>query len=90
VQLLDEFRAEHARALHIRLNGEAPEQLDAMIDVLNEYRASDAMPVVFHLRREDYDYQLQTRGNWSLKPDEQCLLSLQRCLGPAHFYFEYR
>jgi len=90
VQLLDDFRAEHARALHIRLNGEAAEQLDAMIDVLNEYRASDAMPVVFHLRREDYDYQLQTRGNWSLQPDEQCLLSLQRCLGQERFYFEYR
>jgi DNA polymerase-3 subunit alpha len=90
VQLLDDFRAGHARALHIRLNGEAAEQLDEMIEVLNAYRASDAMPVVFHLRRADYDYQLKTAGNWSLKPDEQCLLSLQRCLGPAHFYFEYR
>jgi DNA polymerase III subunit alpha len=90
VQLLDDFRAEHARALHIRLNGEAAEQLDAMIEVLDEYRASDAMPVVFHLCREDYKYQLRTNGGWSLKPDEQCLLSLQRCLGQAQFYFEYR
>jgi hypothetical protein len=88
--LLDDFRAEHARALHIRLNGEAAEQLDAMIEVLDVYRASDAMPVVFHLCREDYKYQLRTNGGWSLKPDEQCLLSLQRCLGQAQFYFEYR
>ena len=90
VQLLDDFRAAHARALHIRLNGQAAQQLDAMIGVLEECRASDAMPVVFHLRREDYNYQLRTQGMWSMKPDEQCLLSLQRCLGAAEFYFEYR
>jgi len=46
------------------------------------------MPVVFHLRREDHDYQLRTNGSWSLKPDEQYLLSLQRCLNLAEFYFE--
>jgi DNA polymerase-3 subunit alpha len=90
VQLLDDFRVAHARALHIRLNGDADQQLDTMIDVLQDYRASDAMPVVFHLRREDYNYQLRTRGEWSLKPNEQCLLSLQRCLGQAEFYFVYR
>jgi hypothetical protein len=33
---------------------------------------------------------LRTQGMWSMKPDEQCLLSLQRCLGAAEFYFEYR
>jgi DNA polymerase-3 subunit alpha len=90
VQSLDDFRANHARALHIRLNGHAEQQVDALIGVLDEYRASDAMPVVFHLRRDDYDYLLRTNGSWSLKPDEQCLLSLQRCLGDTGFYFEYR
>ncbi|MCG6891595.1 MAG: DNA polymerase III subunit alpha [Gammaproteobacteria bacterium] len=90
VQLLDDFRVGHARALHIRLNGHGEQHLQEMIEVLQDYRASDAMPVVFHLRREDYNYQLRTRGRWSLKPDEQCLLSLQRCLGNAEFYFEYR
>jgi DNA polymerase-3 subunit alpha len=90
VQLLDDFRVGHARALHIRLNGHGEQHLQEMIEVLQDYRASDAMPVVFHLRREDYNYQLRTRGGWSLKPDEQCLLSLQRCLGNAEFYFEYR
>ena len=47
------------------------------------------MPVVFHLRREDYDYQLRTNGSWSLKPDEQCLFALQRCLDRSEFFFEY-
>ena len=90
VQLLDDYRADHARALHIKLNGHAEQELDAIINLLDQYRATDAMPVVFHMRREDYEYQLRTSASWSLKPDEQCLLSLQRCLGAAEFYFEYR
>ena len=90
IQSLDDYRAEHARALHIRLNGQADTQLDALIDILGGFRASNAMPVVFHLHRDQYDYQLRTNGAWSMKPDEQCLLSLQRCLGKAEFYFEYR
>lgn len=90
VQLLDDYRADHARALHIKLNGHGEQELDAIIAVLDQCRSTDAMSVVFHLRREDYEYQLRTSSTWSLKPDEQCLLSLQRCLGPAEFYFEYR
>ena len=90
VQLLDDYRVDNARALHIRLHRPAERQLEDVIEVLDGYRGSDAMPVVFHLRREDYDYQLRTNGSWSLKPDEQCLLSLHRCLNQAEFYFEYQ
>jgi DNA polymerase-3 subunit alpha len=90
VQLLDDFRAENARALHIRLNGHGEGKIDTLIGVLNEYRSTDAMPVVFHMHREDYAYQLRTHGGWSLKPDEQCLLELQRCLDKSEFYFEYQ
>jgi len=90
VQLLDDYRVDNARALHIRLHRPAEKQVDDVIEVLDGYRGSDAMPVVFHLRREDYDYQLRTNGGWSLKPDEQCLLSLQRCLNQSEFYFEYQ
>ncbi len=90
VQLLDDFRAENARALHIRLNGHGEAEIDTLIGVLNEYQSSDAMPVVFHMHRENYAYQLRTHGGWSLKPDEQCLLELQRCLDKAEFYFEYQ
>jgi hypothetical protein len=89
VHTLDDYRAKNARALHIRLNGHAEQQLDEIIEVLEDYRGTEAMPVVFHLRREGYDYLLRTNGGWSLLPDEQCLLSLQRCLGQAEFYFEY-
>jgi DNA polymerase-3 subunit alpha len=90
VQLLDDYRADNARALHIKLNGQGEAEIDTLIGVLNHYQSSDAMPVVFHMHREDYAYQLRTNGGWSLKPDEQCLLELQRCLGKSEFYFEYQ
>ena len=55
VQLLDDYRAENARALHIELNGHGECELDAIISLLDEYQSTDAMPVVFHMRREDYE-----------------------------------
>ncbi len=90
VQLLDDYRAEHARALHIQLNGHGEQEIDSIIDVLDSHCAVDALPVVFHLRREDYAFQLRTNGKWSLKADEGCLLALRRCLDKTEFYFEYR
>jgi hypothetical protein len=89
VQLLDDYRAQNARALHIKLNGQGDTEIDTIISVLNHYQSSDAIPLVFHMHREDYAYQLRTNGDWSLKPDEQCLLELQRCLDKSEFYFEY-
>ena len=62
---------------------------DAIIKLLDGFRSDNAMPVVFHMCREGYQYQLRTNGGWSLKPDEQCLLGLQRHLDQSEFYFEY-
>jgi len=90
VQLLDDYRAAHARALHITLNGHADQQVDALISTLDDHAGSGALPVIFHLQREGYRYQLRTNGGWSLHPDEQCLLALQRCLDGTSFYFEYQ
>ena len=66
------------------------EVVDSVIEVLDSYRAADAMQVVFHLRRQDFAYQLRTNGSWSLKPDENCLLALQQHLAGKDLYFEYR
>ncbi len=90
IQLLDDYRIDHARALHITLNGQADEEVDGLIDLLDAYRGDGALPVVFHLRRDAYAYTLRTNGKWSLQPNEDCLLALQQRLDPAHFYFEYR
>ncbi len=89
VQLLDDFRGANARALHITLNGQAEHQVDNLIGVLDGFGASDAMPVVFHLQRDGYRYQLRTNGEWSVRPDERCLLELQRHLDGSAFRFEY-
>jgi len=90
VRLMDDYRADNARALHITLDGQTGDELDAIIDLLGGYESNDAMPVVFHMCREGYRYQLRTNGSWSLKPDEYCLLALQRCLDSSAFYFEYQ
>ena len=95
VQLLENYRFEHARALHVKLNDinsnkNAANTMETLINDLDGYRAQNAMPVVFHLRHEDYEYQLKTNGRWSIKPSEQCLLSLEKYLGKGEFYLEYR
>ena len=90
VQLLDDYRAAHARALHITLNGHAGRKVDELIEVLDDHGSEGSTPVVFHLQREGFRYQLRTNGSWALNPDEQCLLALQRCLDGSAFYFEYQ
>jgi DNA polymerase-3 subunit alpha len=90
VQLLDDYRAAHARALHITLNGNADRQVDELIEVLDGHGPGGTTPVIFHLQRQGFRYQLRTNGGWSLKPDEQCLLELQRCLDRSSYYFEYQ
>ena len=64
-------------------------QVDDLFGVLYDFAASGAMPVVFHLQRDGYSYQLRTNGGWSLRPDERCLLELQRHLDISAFHFEY-
>ena len=90
VQLLDDYRCEHARALHIILNGHGEQILDSLINDLKQCRASDSMPVVFHLRYGNYRYLLRTNGDWSFKPDERFLIALQRYLDKDEYYFEYQ
>ncbi|MFT5741861.1 MAG: DNA polymerase-3 subunit alpha, partial [Gammaproteobacteria bacterium] len=89
VFLLDDYRIQHACALHITLPEKVSDLVDDLITDLNQYRANSAMPVVFHLSRENYSYQLRTNGSWSLKPNEDCLMALQRRLENDQFYFDY-
>jgi DNA polymerase-3 subunit alpha len=89
VQLLDDYRCDNARALHISLNGQGEQLVDTVIGVLNSHQAVDSVPVVFHMQHSDYQYQLRSNGKWSFKPNETCLLELQRSLDSTQFYFEY-
>ena len=90
VQLLENYRFEHARALHIKLNGNAGAKVETLISNLDSYRSQNAMPVVFHLQHEGYLYELKTNGQWSVKPSEQCLLSLEKYLDKDDFFLEYQ
>ncbi|MEM7564878.1 MAG: DNA polymerase III subunit alpha, partial [Pseudomonadota bacterium] len=89
VQLLDDYRQKFARALHISINGHGESLVDSVIKVLDSHRANDSMPVVFHMQREDYRYQLRSNGKWSFSAEESCLLELQQCLEKSEYYFEY-
>jgi DNA polymerase-3 subunit alpha len=90
VQLLENYRFEHARALHIHLHGHAATWVEKLITDLDLHRSANATPVIFHLQRDDYLYELKTNGQWSVTPSEACLLSLERLLDKGEYYLEYR
>jgi DNA polymerase-3 subunit alpha len=90
VQLLENYRFEHAKALHINLNGNVGSVIERLIGDLERYRSNNTMPVVFHMQREDYFYELKTNGQWSVAPSEDCLLALGKVLDKDDFYLEYR
>jgi len=90
VQLLENYRFEHAKALHINLNGNVGSVIERLIDDLERFCSNNTMPVVFHMQREDYLYELKTNGQWSVAPSEDCLLALGKLLDKDDFYLEYR
>ncbi|MFT5665546.1 MAG: DNA polymerase-3 subunit alpha [Gammaproteobacteria bacterium] len=89
VQLLDDYRRQNARLLHIKLNGDTDQVIDKLIAELNQFQGQHAMPVAFHLHKDGYDYEMKTNGGWSVIPSEQCLLSIAKHLDQSAFYVEY-
>ncbi len=89
VLLLDDYRQDKAKALHINLNGESDKEIDGLISGLNLFKANAAMPVVIHMQNEGYEYELRTNGQWSVSATEQCLLTLGKHLDNGQFYIEY-
>jgi len=95
VQLLENYRFAHARALHIKLSNiksskNTVSKVETLISDLDGYRSQNAMPVIFHLQYDDYLYELKTNGQWSVMPSEQCLLSLEKYLDKDDFFLEYQ
>ncbi len=89
IMLLDEYRQNNARALHIKLNGQGGAELDKLIESLDQFKSKTDMPLVFHMQSDGYDYELKTNGQWSVSVTEQCLLSLGKYLKSEQFYVEY-
>ena len=88
IELLDSYRASHARALHIRLNGGAADLVERLSRELREFQQEQSLPLVFHREDQGYGYQLRS-ADWTLLPSEDCMLSLQSLLGQEGFYIEY-
>ena len=89
VQLLEDYRARHARALRFTLNGNGTEVVESLLSDLQPYRASSALPVVFQMQREGYEYELKTNGEWSVNVSEQCVLDLNKRLKQENYQIEY-
>ena len=88
IELLENYRLNHARALHIKLlNGHGPE-IEELARQLQPYRINDCLPLVFHRRQDGYDYRLSS-GAWTLSANDECLLALEQTLGGSDFYIEY-
>ncbi len=87
IRLLEDWRAEKARALHIDL-GEQPPDIERLHRLLDAHRQESSLPLVFHARKNGYSYRLQTR-DWRLRPDDDCLLQLDTLIGREAFHVEY-
>ncbi len=89
VCLLDDYRLANARALHINLNAEAKSEIDQLINQLCLHKDQSSLPLVFHMQKQGYEFELKTNGNVSISVTEQCLLNLGKHLKIGDFYLEY-
>lgn len=89
VCLLDDYRNQHARALHVHLNGQQLDEVDEIIGTLEQHRNSSKMPLVIHGQDKGYAYQLRTNGAWSVSISEECLLGLGKYLDCEQIHVEY-
>ncbi len=88
IELLDTWRLNHARAIHIDLTNGGASKIDQLAAELGPYQIDNCIPLVFHGRDGDYSYELKTE-NWTLNSNEQCMLTLQKVLGKSGFSVAY-
>jgi DNA polymerase-3 subunit alpha len=89
VQLLDDYRQQNARLLHIKLNGNTDQVIDKLVSELQLHQGDNGLPIAFHMQKDGYNFDLRTEGDWSVIPSEKCLLSLAKRLDQQDFYVEY-
>lgn len=88
IELLETFRLNHARALHIKLHNGQSRQIEALGHALQPFRIKECIPLVFHRDHQGYDYQMKT-ADWTLSVNEECMLALEQQVGKTGFYIEY-
>ncbi len=89
VELLETYRLNHARALHIKLLKTEILQLEQLSEQLQAYRVNECVPIVFHRQTQGYDYRLNSE-NWTVSANDDCMLLLEKTFGKSGFYVEYR
>ena len=88
VELLEDYRMSHAKALHLKLNGIEAQEIEKLGKLLKPFHAGGQVPMVFHRQHQGYDYRLHTQG-WTLSANDDCILALEKQLGKSAFYIEY-
>ena len=88
IELLEQYRQHHARALHLNLHNGKGGLIGQLGSALQPYRSADAVPLVIHRRQQDYEFRLQG-GDWTIAPSDACMLALEQQLGKSGFYVEY-
>ena len=89
IKLLDDYRQQHAKALHVNLPDEDDAMVNCLIDILSPFKTNAELPLVLHMQSGDYRYELRSAGKSSVAVTEPCLLSLGKLLNPQQYYLEY-
>jgi DNA polymerase-3 subunit alpha len=89
IELLETWRLNHARAIHIDLTNGGASKIEQLAAELGPFQIDNCIPLVFHGRDGDYDFELKT-DNWTLNSNEQCMLTLEKVLGRDGFSVAYQ
>jgi len=88
IELLETYRLNHAKALHIKLLNGNHKAVYQLGNKLKSFRVNDCIPLIFHDNKDGYDYRLKSES-WTLSANDECMLALEQTLGKSSFYIEY-
>ncbi len=88
VELLETFRMNHAKALHIECSAITDIPIQQFAHNLKPYQQEAKAKMIFHGAKEGYDFDLCS-ANVSLALNDECILVLEKQLGNDAFFIEY-
>jgi DNA polymerase-3 subunit alpha len=88
VELLENYRLNHAKAVHINCAEIKVAELPHLSRELQPFRQQGQARIIFHGNRDGYQYQLHGQEN-DLQLNDECILRMERRLGRSSFRIEY-
>jgi len=82
VELLETFRMNHVKSLHINCADTAGNSFMQLAQKLEPFKQENKARLIFHAEKEGYDYDLAL--------NDDCMLVLEKQLGKDAFHIEYR